>query len=174
MRAFIVALTLTFAIAVTATALVTGAQVAAQELPVGEFRVVPPLGPVGTVVAVSGDFDREITRISFMCGGFDEAHIPAEPSPSFTFEYKIPVEMLPIQGGGAMIATPIGKCEFLAEAGHKLLTAGVPFTVTEAAALPSMGLTSGSHDAAGAPTAVLILAVGGVMLLLLGWKGVST
>ncbi len=158
-------------------ALATGAQVAAQELPVGEFLVVPPSGPVGTVVTVSGDFDREITRVRFSCVysdtydvGYDVAHTPAAPSPSFTFEYNIPAELGLRQPKTSVVtrAPLIGKCVFLAEAGHKLLRASVPFTVTESA-LPSTGFAPRLHSAGRASTAVVMLAAGGVVVLLLGW-----
>ena len=148
-----------------------------EKLPVGEFLVVPPSGPVGTVVTVSGDFDREITRVRFSCVysdtydvGYDVAHTPAEPSPSFTFEYNIPAELGLRQPKTSVVtrAPLIGKCAFLAEAGHKLLRASVPFTVTESA-LPSTGFAPRLHSAGSAPTAVVMLAAGGIVVLLLGW-----
>ncbi len=170
MRRLLVAIAVLYALA-------TGAQVAAQELPVGEFRVVPPSGPIGTVVMVSGDFDREITRVRFYClyretfdEGFDVAHTPSEPSPTFMFEYEIPAE-LGLRQPRTNVSTlpPRGdECFFLAEAGHRLARASVPFVVTEAA-LPSTGFASRSHSAGRAPTAVVMLAAGGVMLVLLGW-----
>lgn len=170
LAALIVAL---FATVVAATT----TQVAAQELPVGEFRVVPQSGPVGTVVMVSGDFDKDITQVTFRCTYFDifeegwaDAHIPAEASPSFRFEYKIPPELSEVQGSGVKIATLIGACRFRAEAGHKLRAAWVPFTVTEAVVMPSTGLASRSNGVTAASTAVAILAAGGVALVLLGWR----
>lgn len=156
---------------------VAGAQIAAQEDPVGEFRVVPSSGPVGTVVTVSGDFDKDITRVRVECGfidsydvAFDEAHFLREPSPRFVFEYEIPAEMFLVQRGGLRRETP-RDCLFLAEAGHKLLTASVPFTVTEGvAAMPSAGFAPRSDRLPGMPAAVAVLAAGGFALVLLGWR----
>lgn len=102
-RLLISALIVTLAIAAL-SALATGVQVAAQEPPVGKFRVVPPSGPIGTSVMVSGNFDREITGVRFQCWhsdipdlGVDVAYTAAKPSPSFTFKYTIPAELPLIQ-----------------------------------------------------------------------------
>ena len=182
MRLLISALIVTLAIAAL-SAIATEVRVAAQELPVGEFQVVPTSVPIGTSVTVSGNFDREITSVRFECWhsdtpdlGVDVAYTAPEPSPTFTFAYTIPAELNISQPMTSVVTrTPLGgACEFLAEAGHRLLTASVPFTVTEAVAPPSTGLASRSHNSAGAPAAAVMLAVAGVALVLLGWKGVST
>ena len=68
-------------------------QVEAQESPVGEFRVEPTAGAIGSVVTVSGDFDRDITKVSFRClyrelgeeARVDAFHL-AVPSTSLTFQ----------------------------------------------------------------------------------------
>lgn len=158
----------------------TDAQAVAQEPPVGEFRVVPPSGPIGATVLVSGDFDREITGVRFQCWHYDTpdlvvdaAYTAEEPSPSFTFAYTIPAEMGIRQPRTNVVTrTPLGgDCEFLAEAGHRILTASVPFTVTAPAIdPPSTGLTSRPPGTPVAPAAVVILAVGGAVLVLLGWR----
>lgn len=158
-------------------ALAVGAQAAAQELPVGVFHVVPPSGPIGTVVTVSGDFDREITLVSFWClysepldEGFNYLRTPVEPSPSFTFDYEIPSELLVWQGDYETISPLGGECYFRADAGHQHRSVRVPFTVTEDVVLPSTGQASQPHAAAGTMTAVILFAVGGLALLLLGWR----
>ena len=163
--------------ALCATVVVGATPVAGQEPPVGEIRIVPSAGPVGTVVKIAVDFDREITQVSFWCDnrdtfeqGFDYAVMPDEVSASFALNYTIPAELTVKQGNGATISPLIAECEFRAEAGHQHASVSVPFTVTEAAVMPSAGLPPQPHSAAGASTATAVLVAVGVALGLLGWR----
>lgn len=142
--------------------------------PVGEFSAVPDSGPVGTVVTVSGDFDKNITGVRFRClyrdtfdEGLVEAYLLPEPSPTFTFQFEIPAELSLRQGAGATRATLIGACAFLAMAGHQLLTASTPFTVT-AGVLPSTGGGAGEAGVGREAVAASVLAVVGGGALALG------
>ncbi len=154
-------------------------QVEAQELPLGEFSVVPTAGAIGSVVTVSGDFDRDITKVSFRClyrelgeEALDPSALYLEvPSPSFTFQYTIPAELTVRQYTDVIYLPPGGECAFFAEAGHQHATAQVDFTVIEdPATMPLAGL-SGDTDAAPArPIAAYFLALGGIALVSLAWR----
>ena len=164
-------------VALCATVVVGATPVAGQEPPVGEIRIVPSAGPVGTVVKIWVDFDRDITQVTFWCinrdtfeEGSDFAVMPDEVSASFALNYTIPAELTVKQGNGAMLSPLIAECEFRAEAGHQHASASVPFTVTEAAVMPSTGFAPQPHSPAGASTAVVFLAIVGVALGLLGWR----
>lgn len=165
-------------IATSAIAVVVGVtQAADQEPPVGEIRIVPSSGPIGTVVKIVVDFDRDITQVTFWCinrdtfeEGSDFAVTPDEVSASFALNYTIPAELTVKQGNGATISPLIAECEFRAEAGHQLLYGSVPFTVTEAGAMPSAGSAPEPHGAAGVATATAILVAVGAALGLLGWR----
>ena len=164
-------------VALFATVVAGATPVAGQEPPVGEIRIVPSAGPVGTVVKIAVDFDREITQVTFRCinrdtfeEGSDFAVMPDEGSASFALNYTIPAELTVRQGNGATLSPLIAKCEFRAEAGHRLLYASVPFTVTEDVVMPSTGLPPQPQRAAIASMAVAVLAGIGVTLGLLGWR----
>ena len=161
-----------------AVGLIGGAgKVAAQDSPLGVFRVEPTSGAIGSVVTVSGDFDRDITRVRFSClyrelgeQGFDVVRELAIPSPRFTFEYTIPAELNVRQYTDVPRRPPGGECEFLAEAGHQLLTARVEFTVTEsAAAMPSAGLRNAADGTPGRSIVAVLLAAGAIALVSLAW-----
>ena len=166
------------AVLCAALVLVSEAQVAAQELPVGEFRVEPMSGAIGSVVTVSGDFDRDITQVSLRCWyrdlreeTYNLARVLAVPSTSFTFDYTIPAEMNVVQYTDVFTLPPGGECAFYAEAGHKAATAQVAFTVVDGpAAMPSTGLPNGSNGAPGRPTIAVFLAFAGIVLVSLAWR----
>lgn len=152
--------------------------VEAQDLPVGEFRVVPTSGAIGSAVTLSGDFDRDITKVSFRCryrelgeeARVDAFHL-AVPSPGFTFQYTIPAELNVVQYTDVFYLPPGGECAFFAEAGHKLATAQVDFTVIEdPATMPLAGLSGDADAAPGRPIAAYFLALGGIALVSLAWR----
>lgn len=169
---------LAIAVLCAAVQLISEEQVEAQELPVGEFRVEPMSGAIGSVVTISGDFDRDITQVSLRCRyrdlgeeTYNLARVLAVPSSSFTFDYTIPAEMNVVQYTDVFTLPPGGECAFYAEAGHKLATAQVAFTVVDGpAAMPSTGLTNGLNGAPGRPTIAVFLAVAGIVLVSLGWR----
>lgn len=162
-------------VALCATVVAGVTQVAGQEPPVGEIRIVPSSGPIGTVVKIAVDFDRDITQVTFWCinrdtfeSGSDFA-VPDEVSASFALNYEIPAELSVKQGNGATLSPLMAECEFRAEAGHQHASVSVPFTVTEAVAMPLTGFAPQPHSTVGASTAVAVLAAGGIALGLLGW-----
>lgn len=145
--------------------------------PVGAFRVVPPSGPPGTVVTVSGEFDENITGVRFRClyrdlsqeGLVEANHLP-QPSPSFSFKFQIPARLPLAQGAGATLTTLIGQCEFLAFAGHIDSFYEVPFIVTEntIGGLPPSGNPSGGGTGDWTTFVTLALTALGATALLVG------
>ena len=163
--------------ALCATVVVGVTQVAGQEPPVGEIRIVPSSGPIGTVVKIAVDFDREITQVTFRCinrdtyeSGSDFAVMPDEVSARFALNYEVPAVLPVRQGDGATLSPLLAECEFRAEAGHQHASVSVPFTVTEAVVMPSTGFAPQPHSTVGPSTATAVLAAVGVLLGLLGWR----
>ena len=169
---------LAIAVLCAAVQLISEEQVAAQELPVGEFRVEPMSGAIGSVVTVSGDFDRDITQVSLRCRyrdlgeeTYNLARVLAVPSSSFTFDYTIPAEMNVVQYTDVFTLPLGGECAFYAEAGHKLATAQVDFTVIEdPATMPLAGLRNTPDGASGPSIIAVVLAIGAITLVTLAWR----
>ena len=156
--------------------------VEAQDLPLGDFRVEPTSGAIGSVVTVSGDFDRDITKVSFRCryrelgeeARVDAFHL-AVPSTGFTFQYTIPAELNVVQYTDVFYLPPGGECAFFAEAGHKLATAQVDFTVIEdPATMPLAGLRNTPDGASGPSIIAVVLAIGAITLVTLAWRARNT